>query len=55
MEEHQGSHWLVEQKRQEQCVFIRLDFYPSITKVLLDKALDFASQHAKISEEDREN
>ena len=51
------TDWFNGIDRKEQCVFISfdiVDFYPPITKDLLDKALDFASQHAKISEEDRE-
>ena len=29
------------------------DFYPSITEELLDKALDFASYHTEVTEDDK--
>ena len=34
-------------------IFDVCDFYPSITKTLLDKALDFASLHTTITPEHR--
>ena len=50
------TDWFNGIDRKEQCAFFSfdiVDFYTSVTKDLLDKAVDFASQHATISEEDR--
>ena len=44
-------------ERKQECTFICFDiveFYPSITKDLLDKALDFASGFIPISQKDKE-
>lgn len=42
-------------KRKENCSFIQFDvceFHPSISDDLLNKALDFASKHVHISQQD---
>ena len=49
--------WFNKLSITEDSVFIQLDiedFYPSISRELFDKALDFASKHFKISQEEKD-
>ena len=51
------SDWFTGTERKQECTFICFDiveFYPSITKDLLDRALDFASGFTPISRKDKE-
>ena len=51
------SDWFTGIERKQECSFICFDiveFYPSITKDLLDRALDFASGFTPISQKDKE-
>ena len=56
MEKHTISHIMVQRTRElRQYVFIQfdvVDFYPSITEKLLNKALEYAKQYIHISDED---
>ena len=49
------KNWFSSIKNKSQCTFIQLsimEFYPSIKETILDDALSFAKQHAKISDKD---
>ena len=51
------SDWFTGIERKQECTFICFDiveFYPSITKDLLDRALDFASGFTPISQKDKD-
>ena len=53
---HAVIEWFKDLKDQEKLVFIQFDvceFYPSITKKLLEDALDFAEQYVDITEFER--
>ena len=46
--------WFKTIENKHQCVFIQLDiieFYPSITEEILDKAISFAKQHVEITDD----
>ena len=48
--------WFKHLPNKQKCAFITFDvveFYPSITETLLERALDFAANYVTISEEDR--
>ena len=50
------SDWFTRIERKQECTFICFDiveFYPSITKDLLERALDFASGFTPISQRDK--
>ena len=47
-------NWFNTIENKHQCVFIQLDiveFYPSITEEILDKAISFAKQHVEITDD----
>ena len=51
------SDWFTRIERKQECTFICFDiveFYPSITKDLLERALDFASGFTLISQKDKD-
>ena len=48
-------NWFSSIENKSQCTFIQLDimeFYPSITKMILDNSASFAKQHVEISDKD---
>lgn len=51
------TNWFRSIPEKQRCTFVSfdiVDFYPSISKELLERALDFASQYATISDRDRQ-